>query len=61
MELLGHQDIKTTMIYTHLVHFENDEYHVKVSKNLEEDEQLLASGFEYVTDREGLKIYRKRK
>jgi hypothetical protein len=36
-------------------------YHVAVAKTLKEDEELLKSGFEYVTDRNGAKIYRKRK
>jgi len=34
---------------------------VKVSKTLEEDKELLEVGFEYVTERDGVKIYRKRK
>jgi len=61
MEMLGHRDIKTTLIYTQLVSFEGDDYHVKTSRTLEEDEELLKAGFEYVTEREGVKIYRKRK
>ena len=36
-------------------------YHVAVAKTLKEDEELLKSGFEYVTDRDGVKIYRKRR
>jgi hypothetical protein len=54
-------DIKTTLIYTQLVSFEGDEYHVKASRTLEEDEELLKAGFEHVTERDGVKIYRKRK
>jgi len=61
LERLGHRDIKSTMIYTHLVNFEGDEYHTATSKSLKEDEELLKAGFEYVTEREGVKIYRKRK
>ena len=61
MNILGHRDIKTTLIYTQLVKFENDDYHVTVSKTLEEDRQLLEAGLEYVTDRDGIKLYRKPK
>jgi len=61
MEMLGHRDIKTTLIYTQLVKFEGDEYHVKGSRTLEEDEELLKQGFEYVTERDGVKVFRKRK
>jgi hypothetical protein len=34
---------------------------VKASRTLEEDEELLKAGFEYVTERDGTKIYRRRK
>jgi hypothetical protein len=49
------------MIYTHLVNFEDDDFITKTSKSIEEDEELLKAGFEYVTERDGVKIYRKRK
>jgi len=58
---LGHKSITSTLIYTHLVNFEADEYHTATSKSLKEDEELLKAGFEYVTERDGVKIYRKRK
>jgi len=35
--------------------------HLKAAKTLEETEELLRAGFEYVTERDGVKIYRKRK
>ena len=60
-ELLGHRAINTTPLYTQLVNFGEDEYTVRVSKNIEEDKELLATGFKYVTERSGIKIYRKRK
>ena len=60
-ERLGHRSILSTMVYTHLVKFESDDYHVRVAKTLEEDKELLEAGFEYVTEREDLKLYRKRK
>ena len=61
MKLLGHRDIKTTLIYTQVVNFEGDDYHVKAARTLKEDKELLKAGFEYVTERDGVKIYRKRK
>lgn len=60
-ELLGHKAIVTTLLYTQLVNFREDEYAVRVSRSIEEDKELLAAGFEYVTERDGIKIYRKRK
>ena len=46
---------------TQLANFESDEYSVRVAHSLEEDKELIESGFEYITEREGFKIYRKRK
>jgi hypothetical protein len=43
-----------------LVEFENDEYTSATAKNLEEAKQLIETGFEYVTDMEGIKLFRKR-
>jgi integrase len=60
-ERLGHKSITSTLIYTHLVNFEADEYHTATSKSLKEDEELLKAGFQYVTERNDVKIYRKRK
>lgn len=59
--MLGHRSIQNTLIYTQLITFESDDFHVRVAKNLEEDKKLIEDGFEYVTEREGVKIYRKRK
>lgn len=62
-ELLGHKNIQNTLVYTHLVSFEEeDAFIVKVASSIEEFSGLLESGFEYVTDYEGgLKILKKRK
>jgi hypothetical protein len=57
----GHRSITSTLIYTHLVNFEDNEYHTATAKSLKEDEELLKAGFEYVTERDGIKIYRERK
>jgi integrase len=61
-ELLGHKSLKNTLVYTHLVSFEEeDAYIVKVASTIKEFTTLLESGFEYVSDYEGKKILRKRK
>ncbi len=60
-ERLGHKTITSTLIYTHLVNFEDDNYHTSIAKTIKEDEELLKAGLEYVTEREGIKNYRKRK
>jgi integrase len=59
--LLGHKDLRTTLRYTQLISFGADEYHVSVAKNVNEATQLIENGFEYVTEMDGVKLFRKRK
>jgi integrase/recombinase XerD len=60
-QVLGHKNIQNTMVYVHMINFESDDYTVKVGTTLKECTELLEAGFEYVTDYEGKKIFRKRK
>jgi hypothetical protein len=39
----------------------NDEFHVRTAKTVEEACKLVEVGFEYVTEIDGVKIFRKRK
>jgi integrase len=59
--VLGHKRIENTLVYTHLIHFESDQYVCKVAKTLEEATALIEAGFEYVTEMDGVKLFKKRK
>jgi integrase len=59
--VLGHRNIKNTMRYVQLINFENDEFTSAVAGTLREARQLVEAGFEYVTEMDGVKIFRKRK
>jgi integrase len=62
MDVLGHRDIKTTLIYTQLVNFEVDDYHSATAKTTDKAEQLVEAGFEYVcTTPQDVMLFRKRK
>jgi len=61
MRFLGHKNIKNTLRYVHLINFDREEYTCKVAKSLEEAQALIEQGFEYVTDIEDTKLFRKRK
>jgi integrase len=61
MNMLGHKNIRNTLVYTQLVNFESDEYTCKVANSIDEAVKFLESGFEYVTDYQDKKIFRKRK
>jgi len=60
-QLLGHRSITNTLVYTHLVDFKNDEYTSRVANTIEEARQLIEQGFDYITEMENIKIFRKRK
>jgi integrase len=62
MRLLGHRNIKNTLLYTQLVKLdESEEYVSKVAKTINEARSLVEAGFEYVCTIEGAKLFRKRK
>ena len=62
MQLLGHKRIQNTLKYTQLVKFnEQEEYICKAAKTTDEAKELIESGFEYICDMEGIKLFRKRK
>ena len=60
--VLGHKDIRTTIRYVHLFEsMTNDDYHCSTAKNIKEATHLIENGFEYVTEMDGIKLFRKRK
>ncbi len=61
MRTLGHKDIRNTLVYTHLIDTRNDEYVCKTAKSLGEASELVESGYEYITEIDGIKLFRKRK
>lgn len=66
MKLLGHKQIQNTLVYINLENAvfndkRNDEFTVRVAHDLDEACRLVEMGFEYVTDMDDNKIFRKRK
>ncbi|MEM2936035.1 MAG: tyrosine-type recombinase/integrase [Candidatus Bathyarchaeia archaeon] len=62
MNVLGHKEIKNTLLYTQLVKFEGeDEYICKVARKPDEIQGLIEAGFEYILQKDGLAYFRKRK
>ncbi len=60
-QLLGHRNIQNTMKYTQLVSFEDDQHTCRVAEDLEEARELIEAGFDYVTDMDDKKLFRKPK
>jgi len=61
MNLLGHRNIESTLVYTQLISFESDEYYSAVAKTVDEARKLLEEGFEYVCQKDDIMLFRKRK
>jgi len=61
MRFLGHKNIKNTLRYVHLINFDKEEYFCKAAGNVNEATALIEQGFEYVTEIDGVKLFRKRK
>jgi hypothetical protein len=63
MQILGHRNIKNTLIYTQLVKMEKeDNFYSAAAKNATEAKDLVESGFGYVcTTPEMVMVFRKRK
>jgi integrase/predicted RNA-binding Zn-ribbon protein involved in translation (DUF1610 family) len=60
-KLLGHKKIENTMKYTQLIQFKDSEYEVTSATTIEEAKTVLAAGFEYVTEKDGIMLFRKPK
>ena len=61
MRFLGHKNLKNTLRYVHLIDFNKDDYHVSAVKTVDDACKLIEQGFEYVTEIDGVKLFRKRK
>ena len=62
MQILGHRNIKNTLIYTQLIETEGeDEYVCRVAKTVKQAAELIEAGFDYVCEINGVKLFRKRK
>jgi integrase len=62
----GHKDLNTQQIYVHLAEqyygrSASQEFVVELAKNVEEAKKLIAVGFEFVHEFQGVMMYRKRK
>lgn len=64
-QILGHKSVMSTQVYINIeasiFQFSNDEYNSATAKTIEEAQKLIESGFDYVTEMNGIRIFRKRK
>ncbi|UCB60989.1 MAG: site-specific integrase, partial [Candidatus Bathyarchaeota archaeon] len=58
---MGHKKLDTTLIYTQLLSLNEDGWTCKGATTVEQATQLIENGFQYVTEMDGIKLFRKRK
>ena len=61
MKLSGHKKLQTIMVYVQLLSTGEEEWTHGAAKTLDEAFKLIDAGFEYVTEMDGTKLFRKRK
>jgi hypothetical protein len=59
--MLGHKSIQNTLVCTQMVQFKKEEYCSATANIIEDAQKLVEAGFEYVTEMDGVKLFRKRK
>jgi integrase/recombinase XerD len=63
--MLGHKSIESTMTYINIEQStftnQSDEWTCKIANNIKEATDLIEAGFEYITDMDSFKLFRKRK
>jgi integrase len=60
MQMLGHRNIRNTLVYTHVIDWKSDEFISKVATNQKEISELIEGGFEFVLQKDALAYFRKR-
>ena len=58
---MGHKKLETTQKYMHLMNLNDDGWTCKTAANVNEATALIEAGFQYVTEMDGLKLFKKRK
>jgi hypothetical protein len=58
---MGHKKLTTTQLYMHLVNLDSDEWACRDATTKEEAMILIEGGFQYVTEMDGVKLFKKRK
>lgn len=60
-KLLGHKRVENTMKYIGMIHFKDNEFEVATATTVDEAKQVLSAGFDYVTENNGIMLFRRPK
>lgn len=56
-----HKRIQNTMKYIGMIHFKDDEFDVTTATTVDEAKQALAAGYDYITEKSGIMLFRRPK
>ncbi len=60
--ILGHKSLNSTLRYARIVQWETDsDYLCRTAKSISEASSLIEAGFDYATELDGVRLFRKRK
>jgi len=60
-KLLGHKNVQNTMRYIGMIHFKDDEFDVTTATTVDEAKTVLAAGYDYVIEKNGIMLFRRPK
>jgi len=60
-KMLGHKRIENTMKYIGMITFKDDQFEVATATTVEEAKQALSAGFDYVTEKNGIMLFKRPK
>jgi len=60
-KLLRHKRIQNTMKYIHMIKFEDNEFEVAAATTIEEEKELLKTGFDFIREKNNIALYRRPK
>jgi hypothetical protein len=60
-KLLGHKRIENTMKYISMIHFKDDEFEVTTATTVEGAKKVLEAGFDYMTEKTCIMLFRRPK
>jgi integrase len=60
-KMLGHKRVENSMKYIGLIDFNDDEFEVTTATSVDEAKQVLSAGFDYVTEKNGIMLFKRPK
>ena len=60
-KLLGHKRVENSMKYIGMINFKDDEFEVATATDVEEAKKVLSAGFDYVTEKNGIMLFKRPK